>query len=231
MALCRPANEWMRHSGRRCEAERMQLLTDGVYRLQNATGANAYLVDTGSGSVIVDTGTPGGATKLLSELRDARDLPPVTDIVLTHYDPDHAGAAAALQRETGARVWMGRADAAVLRGEAPAPTRFRRFLGRIYPGTEVPADLHEIPGTGETEIVQGVVAIPAPGHTDGHVVVEARGVVFAGDAVRVSKGRLVQMPWFLISDKQKALATADLIASRRPRLVCPGHGAPGRIDG
>jgi glyoxylase-like metal-dependent hydrolase (beta-lactamase superfamily II) len=54
-------------------------------------------------------------------------------------------------------------------------------------------------------------------------------VVFAGDAVRISKGRLVQMPAFLISDKDEALATARLIESLRPRLVCPGHGAPDRL--
>jgi glyoxylase-like metal-dependent hydrolase (beta-lactamase superfamily II) len=56
-------------------------------------------------------------------------------------------------------------------------------------------------------------------------------VVFAGDAVRTSKGRLVQMPGFLISDKEEALATTRLIESLRPRLVCPGHGAPDRPVG
>jgi len=207
----------------------MRLLTDGVYRLQKATGANAYLVDTGDAAVVIDTGTPGGAAKLTAELREARGLPPVTDIVLTHYDPDHAGSAAALQRETGARVWISRADAAVLRRETPPSTSFRRFLSHVYPKTAVPADLHELPDAAETEILPGLVAIPAPGHTDGHVVVEWRGVIFAGDAVRVSKGRLVQMPRLLISDKAQALATTELIASRRPRLVCPGHGAPGRL--
>lgn len=208
----------------------MQLLTDGVYRLQRATMGNAFLVDTGDASVVIDTGGAGGAAKLIAELRDAH-LSPVTDIVLTHYDPDHAGSAAALQRETGARVWIGAQDAGILRGETQPPTRTRRLMGRIYANSEVPSDLHEIPATGETEIVPGLIAIPAPGHTPGHVVVEWRGVVFAGDAVRVSKGKLVQMPGFLISDKGQALATADLIAARKPRLVAPGHGAPGRLDG
>lgn len=231
MGLCWWGNEWMRRTGRQCEAGRMQLITDGVHRLQKATAGNAYLVDTGDASVVIDTGGAGGAAKLVAEIRDARGLPPVTDIVLTHYDPDHAGSAAALQRETGARLWIGRADAGVLRGEAAPATRFRRILNRVYKSSEVPAGLHEIPETGETEIVNGLVAIPAPGHTSGHVIVAWRGVVFAGDAVRVSNGRLAQMPWFLISDEAQAKATTELIASLRPRLVCPGHGQAGRIDG
>ncbi|WP_158866864.1 MBL fold metallo-hydrolase [Leifsonia sp. AG29] len=208
----------------------MQLLTEGVYRLQRATGANAYLVDTGDASVVIDTGTSGGASNLVAELRSERGISRVTDIVLTHYDPDHAGSVAVLQRETGARVWMGRRDARILRGEDAPPTRFRRFLARVSKASELPDDLHELPDEGETEIVPGVLVLSGPGHTPGHVIVEARGVVFAGDSVRVSKGRLVQMPGLLTSDKTQALATADLIASRSPRLVCPGHGAPGRID-
>jgi len=207
----------------------MQLLTDGVYRLRKATGANAYLVDTGDSSVVIDTGTPGGASALIAELRDEHGLGPVTDIVLTHYDPDHAGSAAALQRETGARVWIGARDADILRSQTPPPTRFRRFLARVWRASEVPASLHELPDAGETEIVPGVRAIAAPGHTPGHVIVEYRGVVFAGDAVMVSKGRLRQMPSVLTSDKRQALETEHLIASLRPRLVCPGHGAPGRL--
>lgn len=207
----------------------MDLLTDGVYRLRKATGANAYLIHTGDASVVVDTGTPGGADALVAEVREQHGLGSVSDIVLTHYDPDHAGSAAALQRETGARVWIGARDADILRGRTAPPTRFRRFLARMWRRSAVPENLRELPDAGETEIVPGVRAIAAPGHTPGHVIVEYRGVVFAGDAVLVSKGRLRQMPGLLTSDKAQARATQTLIASLHPRLVCPGHGAPGRL--
>ena len=207
----------------------MQQLTDDVYRLQKTTGANGYLVDLGDRAVVIDTGTASGTQAMIAELRDAKQLGRVSDIVLTHYDPDHAGSAAALQRETGAPVWIGRADAAILRGETPPPTRTRRLMARMG-RAEVPADLRELPGDAEIEVAPGLVAVPAPGHTPGHHILHRRGVVFVGDAVRTSKGRLVQMPGFLTSDKQDALATARLIESLRPRLVCPGHGAPDRFD-
>ncbi len=209
----------------------MQQLTDGVFRLQKARGANAYLVADGERSVVIDTGIRSGAPGLIAELAAARhEVPPVTEIVLTHYDPDHAGSAAALQRHTGARVWLGAADAAILRGETPPPTRTRRAFA-LRGQADEPSGLAELSDDEETEVVPGLFAVPAPGHTPGHHVVRWRGVVFSGDAVRLSKGRLAQFPGFLISDKEQALATAALIERMRPRLVCPGHGAPGRLDG
>lgn len=208
----------------------MQQLTDDVYRLQKTAGANGYLVDLGDRAVVIDTGMAGGTAALIAELRDARQLGRISDIVLTHYDPDHAGAASALQRETGAPVWIGRSDARILRRESAPPTRTRRLMARIGMA-DVPADLRELPDDAETEVAADLIAVPGPGHTPGHLILHRRGVVFAGDAVRVSKGRLVQMPGLLISDKEQALATARVIESLRPRLVCPGHGAPDRLAG
>lgn len=207
----------------------MKQLTDGVFQLQKARGANAYLIAAGDRSVVIDTGIRSGGPGLIAELAGARhEVPPVTDIVLTHYDPDHAGAAAALQRQTGAKVWLGRADAAILRGETPPPTRSRRILALRVQADE-PAGLAELPDDAEAEVVPELFAVPAPGHTPGHHVVSWHGVVFSGDAVRLSKGALEQFPAFLISDTGQALETAALIAGMRPRLVCPGHGAPGLL--
>jgi glyoxylase-like metal-dependent hydrolase (beta-lactamase superfamily II) len=78
-------------------------------------------------------------------------------------------------------------------------------------------------------VAPGLLAIPAPGHTPGHLILSFRGVAFVGDAVLIRNGRLRQLPGPLISDKKDALATADLIASLHPRLVCPGHGSPDRL--
>lgn len=205
----------------------MQQLTDGVYRLEKTTRANGYLVDLGDRSVVIDTGTAAGTHALIAELRDAKQLGRISDIVLTHYDPDHAGAAAALQRETGAPVWIGRADADILRGATP-PTRTRRMMARMGRAS-VPDDLRELPGDAETDVAPGLRAVPAPGHTPGHLMLTYRGVAFVGDAVLIRNGRLHQLPGLLISDREDARATAGLIASLRPRLVCPGHGAPDRM--
>jgi glyoxylase-like metal-dependent hydrolase (beta-lactamase superfamily II) len=207
----------------------MREVIPGVHRLQASRGGNAYLIEEDDRAVLVDTGLRSGADAVVAELAAAR-IPTITDVVLTHYDPDHVGAAAAVQRATGARVWLGAADIRILRGEDEPPTRTRRvmfrsgWLGRA----EVP-ELTELPDDGEREIIPAVVAVPAPGHTPGHHLVRWRGVAFIGDAGRVSKGRLVHFPGFLISDRGAADATLAAITASAPRLVCPGHGSPERL--
>ncbi|WP_431246257.1 MBL fold metallo-hydrolase [Leifsonia xyli] len=98
------------------------------------------------------------------------------------------------------------------------------------PGRADLPELTELPDDAETEIVPGLVVIPAPGHTPGHHIVRWRGVAFIGDAGLVSKGRLVHLPGPLISDRAQADATLAAITALRPRLVLPGHGRPGRLD-
>lgn len=207
----------------------MREVIPGVHRLQASRGGNAYLIEEDDRAVLVDTGLRSGADAVVAELAGAR-IPTITDVVLTHYDPDHVGAAAAVQRATGARVWLGAADIRILRGEDEPPTRTRRvmfrsgWLGRA----EIP-ELTGLPDDGEREITPAVVAVPAPGHTPGHHLVRWRGVAFIGDAGRVSKGRLVHFPGFLISDRGAADATLAAITASAPRLVCPGHGSPDRL--
>ncbi|WP_285114584.1 MBL fold metallo-hydrolase [Leifsonia sp. fls2-241-R2A-40a] len=208
----------------------MRELIDSVHRLDGARGANAYLIEAADRSVVVDTGVASGGQRLVAELRAAR-IPAITDVVITHYDPDHIGSAAAVQRETGATVWLGAADARILRGEVPPPTRTRRVMRRMSrPDRAEQPQLTELSDDSETEIVPGLLVVPAPGHTPGHHLVRWRGVAFIGDAALVSKGRLRHLPGPLISDRGQADATLAAITALRPRLVLPGHGRAGRLD-
>ncbi|MBW8871641.1 MAG: MBL fold metallo-hydrolase [Leifsonia sp.] len=208
----------------------MRELIDSVHRLDGARGANAYLIEADDRSIVVDTGVPSGAKRLVAELEAAR-IPAITDVVLTHYDPDHVGAAAAVQRATGATVWLGAADARILRGEVAPPTRTRRMMRRFNrPGRADLPQLTELPDDAEFEVAPGVVVVPAPGHTPGHHLVRWRGVAFIGDAGIMSRGRLINLPGMLISDQGQADATLAAITAMRPRLVLPGHGRAGRLD-
>jgi glyoxylase-like metal-dependent hydrolase (beta-lactamase superfamily II) len=207
----------------------MREVTPTIHRLQAARGGNAYLVEAEDRSVLIDTGLASSREAVVAELEAAR-VPRITDVVLTHYDPDHVGGAAAVQRATGARVWLGSADARILRGETPPPTRTRRAMLRLrWLGHPELPELTELPDDAETVVAPGLVATPAPGHTPGHHLVSWRGAAFIGDAARVSHGRLVHFPGFLISDREQAEATLNAIADLRPRLVLPGHGRPDRL--
>lgn len=205
----------------------MRELTDNVYRLDNSRGANGYVVARTSGCVLIDPGLESGAGAVLRELTAEQDrVGPVLAILLTHYDIDHCGAAATIQRESGVQIWLGAADIPILERTEKATTRVRRLMTAVLPA-RIPEQINAI--TADSEVVPGIRAIPAPGHTPGHTMFEYRGVLFSGDAVTVKAGRLSQFAGFLITDKAQAIETEQLVRSRAPRLICPGHGAPDRL--
>jgi glyoxylase-like metal-dependent hydrolase (beta-lactamase superfamily II) len=177
--------------------------------LQNAylgvpleTSVNAYLVNTGSKVVLVDAGASGlfGPTlgRLLANLKAAGYSPEqVDEIVITHMHGDHIGGASAtafpnatlrvdkrdsdhwLSAEQVAKGGAGaQAIAALVKGFADAG-RFKPFEG----------------SAAGVEIVPGVKAMPAYGHTPGHsnYVAESKGqkMMFWGDLMHVAA---VQFP-------------------------------------
>lgn len=67
---------------------------------------NLYLIEDGEGLAIVDTGYALDNVKAAWQSVLAGLAKPVTQIVVTHFHPDHLGLAAWLQQETGAPVAM-----------------------------------------------------------------------------------------------------------------------------
>lgn len=207
----------------------MRLIAENCYQLERSKGSNGYVVSGTGATAVIDPGMRGGYTGLLEELRDAEPvIGPVTHILLTHYDADHSRVVKQLQQTLGVPVWLGAADAAILRGDVPPPTRFRRFLAKVFP-SQYPAQVREV--TGEQGIFEGLTAVPTPGHTPGHLAFQCGEVLFSGDAVRVSEsGELRQFYRSTISDKAQARRTEELlramIAGGGVRWICAGHNAP-----
>lgn len=199
----------------------MESIYPSVFRLQHSAGSRGYAVLDGERVAIVDPGLPAGSKALLRELREAGLLDRVTDVLVTHADLDHVGAAPALQGATGATVWLGRADAEILDGTSQAATRFRLLLAR-RPTPPFAGSLQLLEG-GE-EPFPRVTALATPGHTPGHMAFTFHDVLFAGDAVRGTRDGMTLMPGILTSDKSEAKASLELIASLGARWLCPGHG-------
>ena len=94
-------------------------LTEDIRLVDGIRGANAYLVSTPDGAMLVDSGLPGSNQRLLRALAE----PPAARLrylVLTHADPDHVGGAAAVRDATGASLAIGEGDAPALAGEMPS---------------------------------------------------------------------------------------------------------------
>ena len=138
------------------------------------------LVKTGNHTVLIDTGADGLAPTTGNLLRnmEAEGISPeeITDVVLTHGHPDHIGGvldASGQLAFPSARYVMSKTewdfwnDPSALH-DAAMDDHMRQLLidcaKKNLPPLEERMELFD----GEKEIVPGIHAIPAPGHTPGH---------------------------------------------------------------
>ncbi len=169
------------------------------------TSVNAFLINTGSKLVLIDTGagTLLGPRqgKLLANLRASGYLPEqVDEIDITHMHGDHVGGLSANGKPVfpNAVVRASRQDAEFWLDErrmraAPESMRvhFEAAMNAIGPyarlGRFKPFD-------GETVLQPGITARPAPGHTPGHTVyvVESGGskLLVIGDLIHLGAVQL-----------------------------------------
>ena len=95
-------------------------ITEGIYSIPDVGMSNAYLVEDGDKLLVIDTGMPGHARKIVSYVKSlGKDPGSVETIILTHSDLDHTGSTAQLKQLTGAKVAIHEADAPRLSGEKP----------------------------------------------------------------------------------------------------------------
>jgi glyoxylase-like metal-dependent hydrolase (beta-lactamase superfamily II) len=169
------------------------------------TSVNAWLINTGSRLVLVDAGAGSlfGPTlgKLAAQIRAAGYQPEhVDDVLITHLHPDHVGGIAADGQRVfpNATVHVDKADADYSLSEARAEAAPKEMKGFFQGAT---ASLMPYVTAGrfapferDGEIVPGIRAIAAHGHTAGHTVyaVESQGqrLVLIGDLVHVASVQL-----------------------------------------
>ena len=163
------------------------------------TSVNAYVINTGTKLVMVDAGAASvfGPTlgRVLANLKAAGYQPEqVDEIYITHRHGDHIGGLTVDGKPVfpNAVVRLDKRDAEYLTA-APA-------AGKSPDGVQLAAKPYVDSGRlkpfdGATELVPGVRAQPAYGHTPGHTVfvAESKGqkMVFGGDSMHVAS---VQFP-------------------------------------
>ena len=204
----------------------------GIWWLHGTRGSNVYAVETDDQrAVLIDSGFASSAPAVLAEL-EGLDLRGRLDaILLTHMHADHAGAANAIRRATGARVVAGRGDCVHRDGAlALRPVTGRTHVGRLVLSRvagkreTTPVDLAV---EGETEVAPGIRAVPAPGHTPGSLcfVMGRCGAAFVGDLVISHPGRLSR-PMRLANHNDGEYEDS----LQRFALIAPGWGYPGHGD-
>jgi len=191
------------------------------------TVANVHLVATEDGLLLVDTGMPGNAKRILAFTKNLAYQPrDLRFIVLTHCDIDHVGSVAKLKELTGAQVTIHELDAPVLSGEQK-PQKGGLVMVVLY---RLPWFRPVVPDLllNDGDTIGGFHVMHAPGHTAGSLALyRDDGVVFSGDALLSNKhGRVRPPDPRLALDRAEALASAEQIKALPIKLLLTGHGAP-----
>ncbi|HEX6723171.1 MAG TPA: MBL fold metallo-hydrolase, partial [Burkholderiaceae bacterium] len=171
------------------------------------TSINGYLVNTGSKLVLIDAGAAGlfGPTlgNLLSHLKASGYQPEqVDEIYVTHLHPDHVGGISAADGKAAfpnAIVRVDKRDADFWLSKAnldKAPDASKGFFQGAQASIKPYADAGKLKTfDGAGELVPGIKAVSAYGHTPGHTVyaIESKGqkLMVWGDLMHVAA---VQFP-------------------------------------
>ena len=209
---------------------------------------NCFMAEGENGWTVIDTGLNNAyTTQLWDEKLQGKK---VTDILLTHYHPDHFGHAGALQQKTGARVSMSKIDA-----EASVKAWSDEFIKSIhsyYTASGIPLEIGEqmVQNTAEfkplvspapridhyfeeDEKVQigkyQYEIIPAPGHSDGMVCFynAEKNVLLSADHILPRITPNISYWFHGDSNPLKSyLASLKSMKNLNADYVVPSHGKP-----
>ena len=148
-------------------------IKNGIHIIDHVKGANIYLCIVGKEILIIDTGLPGNAQRILAQIEALHKSPKdVSLIILTHSDIDHSGSASELKKKTGAKIAIHEGDAAGLAGEKELK-RVRGVLGAVFKLMAVFMKFQTVKSDiilKDGDEISQVKVIHTPGHTEGSVV-------------------------------------------------------------
>lgn len=203
---------------------------------------HAYLLPGADGWTVVDTGVGAPDAKELwsSELEQAGGR--VARVFVTHFHPDHVGAAADLHELTGAPVYQGTLDYAqceLVWGNPAWPERLVDWFRLHGAPDDVTFELVEQGSAYRSfiryqpdpilvragEQLDGWELVSAAGHADGQLCLLKDGVLVAADHVLLKITPTVGLwPASRPDPLGDYLAALEHTIELDPRLALPGHG-------
>jgi glyoxylase-like metal-dependent hydrolase (beta-lactamase superfamily II) len=205
---------------------------------------HAYLLPGEDGWILVDTGVGLPEAKEIWSEELERAGGRVATIFVTHFHPDHVGAAADLHELTGAPVYQGALDYAQCELVWGNPTWSERLV-EWFRLQGVPDDVtSELVGQSSRyrpfiryqrnpilvaagERIDGWELVAAPGHADGQLCLLKDGILVAADHVL---GRITPTVGLWPASRPDPLGdylgALERTAELAPTIALPGHGDP-----
>jgi hydroxyacylglutathione hydrolase len=195
---------------------------------------NCYLVKTGNGYILIDTGVPNKRGVIEKELESAGCQPGnLKLIVLTHGDFDHAGNAAYLRKKFGTGIAMnyndsGMAEHGDMFWNRKSPNIITKRIFNLFFGLSksdrFKADLYIEGGYDFSGYGFNAKVIQLPGHSQGSIgIITANNNLFCGDLLaNTNKPKIFSM----IDDSRAANSSIEKLKSLKINTVYPGHGKP-----
>ena len=190
-------------------------------------GAYAWIIKSHHGAVLVDAGMDASGTAILAELKaqglTARD---VQAVLITHGHPDHVAAATLFPAAT---VFVGAADAAMIRGDRSHYAPFGRIVGALLPLPPAPRAMTELKG-GEPLEFDGIhfTAVATPGHTPGSMMYLHGPMLFTGDSLMRKGEGLTTVGWLFSEDPARNLAALPALRELPFESIADGHAGVAR---
>ena len=205
---------------------------------------HAYLLPGDDGWTLVDTGIglPDAKESWAAELEQVSG--PVARIFVTHFHPDHVGAAADLHELTGAPVYQGSLDYAQCELVWGNPLWSERLLEWFQLHGAPPEVTGELVGQSSVyrpfiryqrdpilvtagERLDGWELVAAPGHADGQLCLLKDGILVAADHLL---GRITPTVGLWPASRADPLgdylSALETTIELQPDIALPGHGEP-----
>ena len=171
----------------------------------NLDFVSAYVIERGDGLIVVDTGTPGSAPAIEAALIEyGKSWSDIGYVIATHKHGDHVGS--------WKDVAEAAADAEIFAGELDVKQiATRRPITPLFDG----------------DVVNGVLAIATPGHTQGHIsMLDPDLGLFSGDALNGAGGTVIGPNPQFTPDMDTALESVRRLGTFEYEAAFFGHGEP-----
>jgi glyoxylase-like metal-dependent hydrolase (beta-lactamase superfamily II) len=181
--------------------------------------ANYYVIASATTKLLIDVGWPGTVPKLQAALkRTGVPLAGIAYLLVTHYHPDHAGAAQELKQQ-GVKL-------IVLENQVAGIAALRQWMKPQYHYVDItPEDNVNVRSAESRAFLYGLglegEILITPGHSDDSVtLILDSGMAFTGD---------LPPPGMFGDPQHPAERSWALIRAHHVHTVYPGHGPVGPL--